>query len=255
MTGLLLRLAGPMQSWGDHSTFSERDTWTYPTRSGLIGLIASAFGRLRGEPIDDLADLAFTIRVDRAGTVIQDFHTVGGGLPREQTVPTAEGGRRGPGLGTIVSRRYYLSDAVFTVAVTGPERLLRAVAAALERPAWAPYLGRRSCPTEIPLLLRATTEDPVVHLLQFLPLARAVPAAAGDTVPVDFVLDKPPACDEKDTSRAIVNDIPIDFHPHRRRYRSRSVWVTRQLLPARLCRGLGSDYLTALAEYLEGAPA
>lgn len=44
MSGFLLRLAGPMQSWGEHSMFGERDTLPYPSRSGLIGMFAAAQG-------------------------------------------------------------------------------------------------------------------------------------------------------------------------------------------------------------------
>ena len=40
--GLLLRLAGPLQSWGERSHFNERDTARFPTRSGVIGMLAAA---------------------------------------------------------------------------------------------------------------------------------------------------------------------------------------------------------------------
>lgn len=254
MSGLLLRLAGPMQSWGDHSTFSERDTQQYPTRSGMIGLIASALGRRRGAAIDDLAALTFTTRVDRPGQVMEDFHTVGGGLPREQTVITAEGKRREEGKTTIVSRRYYLADAVFTVAVNGPEDVLAMVAQALQNPVWAPYLGRRSCPAEAPLLLRWPVADPVAELHEAVPLARKVPDEDG-TVDVDFFLEESPSAESVDTStaRLTFHDVPLDLHPHRRRYGSRAGWVVSRKLPARLCHGYGNRYLAALREYLEGA--
>lgn len=253
MTGLLIRLAGPMQSWGDHSTFSERDTRPYPTRSGLIGLFAAALGRHRGEPIDDLAELGITIRVDRPGTPMQDFHTVGGGLPPARTVMTAEGKRRAAGTGTIVSRRHYLADAVFTAAVTGPADTVAAVAAALSEPVWAPYLGRRSCPAEAPLLLRWPVTDPVHDLYTAVPLARRHPGEDKPTVDVDFIFEQPPATETEGAARLTLNDVPVDFHPHRRRYLARSAWVSHEKLPAKLCGGIGSDYLTALARYLEGA--
>ena len=51
MSGFLLRLAGPMQSWGEHSMFGERDTLPYPSRSGLIGMFAAAQGVRRGDPL------------------------------------------------------------------------------------------------------------------------------------------------------------------------------------------------------------
>ena len=39
MSVLLMRLAGPMQSWGTRSRFSNRDTGLEPSRSGVIGLL------------------------------------------------------------------------------------------------------------------------------------------------------------------------------------------------------------------------
>ena len=57
MTTLLLRLQGPMQSWGTTSRFDERDTQLEPSKSGVLGLICAALGRDRKEDIQDLADL------------------------------------------------------------------------------------------------------------------------------------------------------------------------------------------------------
>lgn len=94
MSGLLLRLAAPMQSWGEHSVFSERDTQNFPTRSGLLGLIAAARGIERGQPLGNLHRLCFTVRVDRPGVRMVDFHTIGGGLPRARGVLTADGKRQ-----------------------------------------------------------------------------------------------------------------------------------------------------------------
>ena len=54
MPVLLLRLAAPLQSWGVESKFDTRRTLGYPTKSGVIGLVASAMGRERTEPLDDL---------------------------------------------------------------------------------------------------------------------------------------------------------------------------------------------------------
>ena len=46
MPTLLLRLVGPMQAWGTSSRFDERDTGKEPSKSGVIGLLAAALGRL-----------------------------------------------------------------------------------------------------------------------------------------------------------------------------------------------------------------
>ena len=67
MAVLLLRLSGPMQSWGDSSRFVRRTTRTEPTKSGVVGMLASALGRSREDALDDLAQLEFG--VDRKSVV------------------------------------------------------------------------------------------------------------------------------------------------------------------------------------------
>lgn len=47
MTVLLLRLAGPLQSWGSAARFARRGTENAPTKSGVLGLLAAAEGRPR----------------------------------------------------------------------------------------------------------------------------------------------------------------------------------------------------------------
>ncbi|MFF7403035.1 type I-E CRISPR-associated protein Cas5/CasD [Streptomyces murinus] len=77
-------------------------------------------GRSRHHRLDDLA-LSVTVRADRPGTHLRDFHTVGGGLSRERTVVTADGKRRDSDTSTLTSTRWYLQDAAFTVALTLPD--------------------------------------------------------------------------------------------------------------------------------------
>ncbi|WP_138900819.1 type I-E CRISPR-associated protein Cas5/CasD, partial [Streptomyces albidochromogenes] len=119
--GLLLRLTGPLQSWGLHSHFNDRDTAAFPTRSGVIGMLAAALGRGRDQPIDDLTTLQMTVRTDRPGVPLRDLHTVGGGLPGKATVTTGEGKKRPGDTGTLLTHRNYLADAAFTVALTTPQ--------------------------------------------------------------------------------------------------------------------------------------
>lgn len=76
---LLIRLAGPLQSWGLTGRFARRDTHTRPTKSGVIGLCAAALGLAREEPLGELAEVLFGVRADRPGTPLRDYHTVGGG--------------------------------------------------------------------------------------------------------------------------------------------------------------------------------
>ncbi|RKS68104.1 CRISPR-associated Cas5e family protein [Actinomadura pelletieri DSM 43383] len=247
--GLLLRLAGPLQSWGEHSVFGHRDTLRFPTRSGLIGIFAAAEGRPRGTPLDDYDSLRLTIRIDRPGIIMRDYHTIGGGYPRELTVPTAEGKRRQPGSETILTHRYYCSDAVFVVAVEGPSERTDAIARALESPYWPVYLGRRSCPPDQPLLLNGDVDDPVVHLLTRVPVARRPPRP--DTpYELDFVTEGSRGDAE---SVAELTDVPQTFSRLERKFRTRTVSIAPRPVPAELWSKATNAYHDALIEYIQEA--
>ena len=66
---LLLRLEGALQSWGDHAKWDVRDSGDFPSKSGVVGLLACAMGLERGDPkIADLsAHLHMAVRADRPG--------------------------------------------------------------------------------------------------------------------------------------------------------------------------------------------
>lgn len=134
MSVLLLRLSGPMQSWGVQSRFSVRDTGLEPSKSGVVGLLCAALGRPRSAPLDDLASLRMGVRVDREGRLDYDYHTA-------QNVLKARGGLKD----TEPSRRYYLADARFLVGLEGnDDALLRRIQTALRNPHWPLYLGRKA---------------------------------------------------------------------------------------------------------------
>jgi CRISPR system Cascade subunit CasD len=134
MPTLLLRLAGPMQSWGVQSNFTVRDTGLEPSKSGVVGLLCAALERQRDAEIDDLAALRMGVRVDREGQMASDYHTA-------QNVLKAAGGIKK----TEVSRRYYLADARFLVGLEGDDlALLRELHSALAAPHWPLYLGRKA---------------------------------------------------------------------------------------------------------------
>jgi len=54
---------------------------------------------------------------------------------------------------TLLSERFYCTDAVFVGFVEGPDDLVDALAQAVVRPVFPLYLGRRSCPPALPLRL------------------------------------------------------------------------------------------------------
>lgn len=164
---LLLRLQGPMQSWGTTSRFDERDTQLEPSKSGVLGLICAAVGRDRTEPVDDLAALRMGVRVDREGVPMRDYQTATG-------VVIAATGKADLGR-TVVSPRYFLADAVFLAGLEGERTLLERIHDALRRPVWPLALGRKSFVPSVPVH--------VPHGLVETELVQALsewPALAGD---------------------------------------------------------------------------
>lgn len=60
-----------MQSWGTSSRFETRTSDYYPSKSGVIGIIAASFGYERDEDEKNtkLNDLDFAVRVDQEGVL------------------------------------------------------------------------------------------------------------------------------------------------------------------------------------------
>lgn len=162
MATLLLRLSGPLQSWGLDARFGERQTASEPSKSGVIGLACAALGRDRSAPIDDLSGLRMGVRVDREGSVLRDYHTA-------LDVPAADE----KGSDTVLSNRWYLSDAVFLVGLEGDGAVLSAVAEALRKPVWALSLGRKACVPSAPIWLHDGLLDTPLEraLSEYPPLA------------------------------------------------------------------------------------
>ncbi len=152
MHTLLLRLQGPMQSWGTTSRFDERDTQLEPSKSGVLGLVCAALGRDRAEPVADLAALRMGVRCDREGAPMRDYQTAGGDRdPARKTMRLASGEAKNR---TVVSHRYYLADAAFLVGLEGRDcGLLADIHAALHTPHWPLTLGRKSFPPGLPVCL------------------------------------------------------------------------------------------------------
>ena len=147
MNVLLIRLAGPMQSWGTQSRFTIRDTGLEPSKSGVIGLVCAALGRPRSASIEDLAVLHVGVRVDHEGIMASDYHT---------TLNVIKANGTKPKLGeAVVSSRYYLADADFLVGLEGGDwHLLQEIDAALANPRWPLFLGRKAFPPAEPVHLR-----------------------------------------------------------------------------------------------------
>ena len=135
MKTILLKFAGPMQSWGTDSHFETRHTDLYPSKSAAIGLIGAALGIRRVDDIKELVDIKFAVRVDQEGGLLKDYHIA----RKYKTSGDIEG--------TYVTERYYLEDAVFVVAISHEgDNFIEKMYEALKRPYFQMFLGRRSIP-------------------------------------------------------------------------------------------------------------
>ena len=163
---LLMRLQGPMQSYGTHSNFKIRDTGLDPSKSAVIGMICSAMGIFKDKPtgdlplVDELAQLKMAVRINDPGVVRTDYHTV------QNILKVGK-----PGTKTAVTERQYLYDADFLVALEGDYQLLSKIQEALKNPVWFVSLGRKSCVPATPIWLPdgLKKEDNCLETLGYYP--------------------------------------------------------------------------------------
>jgi len=159
MEFLVFRLYGPMAAWGWVSVGEQRHSHAHPSRSAVLGLIAAALGVKRHQETE-LSQIneqyGVAVMAETTGEWLRDYHTV--------QVPKAKGKAkyhtrrdelRLGDLYTILSQRDYRTDACYTLAIWSRASLpiysLEDIRAALIRPRFALYLGRKSCPPSLPL--------------------------------------------------------------------------------------------------------
>ena len=170
---LVLRLEGPLQSWGFDSQYNRRNTGLMPTKSAIAGICCAALGFTRGSDKEKKFLAKFStvrmiaIAIPRNGNKkelpvrrLQDYHTVGGGYdpnnPRERghiTVSAEDGkprAKNGQAL-AVLTHRQYLTDAAFGILLEGEAVLLREIATALADPKWGTWLGRKTCIPSAPV--------------------------------------------------------------------------------------------------------
>jgi CRISPR system Cascade subunit CasD len=157
MEYLLFRLYGPMSSWGDIAVGETRPSFTYPTKSAVLGLVAGALGIRRDEEAKHVLlaeSMGFAVQVECMGQILTDYHTaqVPSGTKPYCTRRQELSGEKSE-LNTILSTRSYRADGLYTIILwqrTPKEWSLEQIMAKLEEPVFVPYLGRKSCPTALP---------------------------------------------------------------------------------------------------------
>ncbi|MEW6403514.1 MAG: type I-E CRISPR-associated protein Cas5/CasD [Chloroflexota bacterium] len=219
---LFLRLEGPLQAWGtQESKFVIRRTTEAPTKSGVIGMLCAALGVSRSHAVAEwfpnLSELGMGVRIDRPGVRWWDYHTVGAGM--QMRIAEAEGKTRS---GALLTRREYLCDASFLVALQGTREVIAQLGMAMKNPQWVLYLGRKCCPPSRPLLEHPAGDFQDLHTaLASIPWR---PRFKGEQAPraVDCLLDwaPTPAQPEAPDDALVWYDVPLTFEPpaHRPRF-------------------------------------
>jgi len=176
---LIMKLYGPMASWGDIAVGEQRLSHGHPTKSAVIGLLAAALGIQRDEEEKHQMlskGYSMGVRVDSPGALLRDYHTV--------QVPPPDRGRTYYtrreemsvlkfAMNTILSQRDYRVDAHYTVALYSENTesfTFECLVDALKAPRYTLYLGRKSCPLAFPLMPRIISAENLQQAFDQVPV-------------------------------------------------------------------------------------
>lgn len=158
MRFLLFSLYAPLGACGEIAVGERRMSWARPGRSAVLGLVAAARGIERTDESGHQrldAGFYYAVRTDAPGRPLVDYHTAQTPKARKgRTFATRREELASDGLNTVLSTREWRADAFFTVALwLRPEAALdlEETAAALRRPRFVLYMGRKSAPPGLPL--------------------------------------------------------------------------------------------------------
>lgn len=193
---LILRLKGVLQSWGGHTYEDYRPSNLFPTRSGLVGLLAACLGIDRKDLENQKAlsdSFRYAVRVDETPNrfhKITDFHTIKDARKVDGT----------PNKNPVVSRREYLCDASFTVAMQFNGKAAfdtQKIIMSLQTPVFTPFLGRRSCPLTVPPFQSIVSADSLIDALSKVEPFCGTIYSEEDVNDIHFVVRDVPVCNGK----------------------------------------------------------
>ncbi len=168
---LVFRLYGPMASWGQAAVGGDRPTGLQPTRSAIVGLLASALGIKRDSAalLQALqASISIAVKQCVPSSLLRDYHTTQvpvGSLEKLSHCRTRKNeidevahqeryNSKSSRPNAILSSRDYRCDGLWVIAVSlteATEYSLLELSNALLKPKFVLYLGRKSCPLSVPL--------------------------------------------------------------------------------------------------------
>ena len=180
-----------MGAFGAYAGHERRGSGLVPIRSAILGLLGATLGVERADATGqaELRRYRVAVRPLAKSAPLRDYHTV-------QTVPRKikrPNGRRaaleavGRGIKTTITIRDYRTDVAMAVAVWGEDGnwSLPDMAAALQRPVFALYLGRKSCPLSAPMNPRVVSAPDAVAALQDISAPEWLPHSISGTITCD----------------------------------------------------------------------
>jgi len=225
---LVFSLTAALGAMGELAGPERRGSLVWPGRSAILGLLGAAMGIDRRGDFSALDALEMAVAVFDSGAPLRDYHTVetvpSSAARRPNSRPEALAAARGR-TNTTITLRDYRSGGLYGVAVWGDG--LEALAAALMRPRYTLYLGRKSCPLAAPpgaKVIEADSAEAALAHLTLPPWRRADRFGAPATARMLI-------CDatEEDAVREQVHDVPRDrslWHFAPRRVALRDVAIT-----------------------------
>lgn len=164
MNYIKLTLSSILQYYADYNSIALRTTYNSsitPTKSAVIGLIASAMGLPRkSEQLTDLYNVLTTkYKIISSGQLFEDFQTIKplksqryymNKFYNRNQFSTVGGGIRD---GQLIKNIQYLQDSEFEVYIgCKDDDLLRKIFDAIKNPEYALYFGKRSCVPNKPIV-------------------------------------------------------------------------------------------------------
>lgn len=190
---LVFSLTAALGAMGELAGHERRGSWTWPGRSAILGLCAAALGIRRDGDFSALDRLGMAVALFDPGEPLRDFHTAVSIPARSVKNPQSRGQAlrldRGRSNATITLRDYRVG-ALYGVALWGGE--LAGLREALQRPTFALYLGRKSCPLAAPLHpVLTAAPDAATALAQGLRLPPWYPTARARVLATEEDLPAP----------------------------------------------------------------
>ena len=166
---LIFGLSASLAAMGELAGHERRGSLIWPGRSAILGLLGAALGIRRDGDFTALDALDVSVAIFDSGAPLRDYHTIesvpSAAAKRPNSRPEALRDAKGR-TNTTITLRDYRAGVFYGVAVQGAG--LEDLQAALSRPRFTLYLGRKSCPLSAPpgakIVLAVTPAQALAHL-------------------------------------------------------------------------------------------